>query len=539
MSSNAIDQHLARSRPSPPSEHLAPHDAVLVSVSRGRRWFALLAFLNGALLSISLWRVVPFTAEFVVSLVVLNLVMIRTAINHVRSRRRWVQITDAGFVVTDRRGTREFHDSDVSGISLELHLKSGLGDANTCTRTCRLSLETSGGRERIELVNTFPEGYPDPLDLLIRRVVKELYLRAKRLVERGGSFAGEGWVLERHSLRVSRGREVQEFPLSDLVVVDVHDNAVCIWKRGLAEPAIKIPLEAANAHVLKRFLSVQFAKRPETDAPHSSGHELGRVLFERRMSRSEIVLWSILLRGLSVGAVLFISSLINGLPIWTSALLSTALGTLFMLPLLLQPVSFCCHEFGIRQTRRLRREKRIRFEDLNVFTYIARRREQVYAQRQFKFIFVSYAPGHHERITYSTTRRSEDPELNHMWELACQSIASRMLADVRMGRNVVWTSNVRFVPGGVDYRTAGLLGLKPALFLGFGDVDRFEIIGGRLHVWAKDRKKPVFNADIEERNFYPGLLVFSAMQERHAEDSTPPAAKGALVLTRDELRGGT
>lgn len=506
----------------PEPEHMAASDAVLVSVSRARRWFALLAFLNGALLSITLWRGAPITREFLMALVVLNLVMIRVAVNHVRSRRRWVQITEAGFVVTDRRGVREYNDSDVSSISLELRMKAGLGDANTCTRTCRLSLESPGGRQSVEMVNRFLEGYPDPLDLLIRRILKELYLRAKRTVERGGSFAGEGWVLERQALLISRGREVREFPLADLVVVDVHDNAVCIWKRDQAEPAIRIPVQAANAHVLKRFLSVQFAKRPESDAPQSSGHELGRVLFERRMSRSEIVLWSILLRGLSVGTVLFVSSLIVAkLPIWKSALLSTALGTLFMLPLLLQPVSFCCHEFGVRQTRRLRREKRIRFADMNAFTYIARRRDQVYAQRQFKFIFVSYAPGNHERITYTTTLRSEDPELNHMWELVCQSMASRILADVTAGRTVVWTSNVRFVPGGVDYRTAGLLGLKPALFLSFADVERFEIIGGRLHVWEKGRKKPVFNSDIEERNFYPGLLVFSAMQERHAQNSPP------------------
>ncbi|MFO0843366.1 MAG: hypothetical protein U0797_13365 [Gemmataceae bacterium] len=99
-------------------------------------------------------------------------------------RRRWVEPTPTGFILTDRGRSRTFDDEDVVGVTHSFRERS----VPDIRHRVRLEVRRKAGRDRLSV----PQGQADPLADLWARVVTGLVRRVRRLGEGASSPADTG-----------------------------------------------------------------------------------------------------------------------------------------------------------------------------------------------------------------------------------------------------------------------------------------------------------------------------------------------------------
>lgn len=423
----------------------------------------------------------------------------------ITSRRRKVQITPDGLVVRDRKGDREFTDEQVICASLHSQVNYSSGEPKSTTRSFDLWLEGHQEAEQLTLTNRIPLREVDPLELLIERILGHLCDRAEAALHIRQPFEGEGWTLHSDELIVGLGRNTQSVRLEEMSAVEVFDNDLCIWKVGRDEPALRVPMRSANAHVLLRLLRERVIDEPPGDAAPSPDR-LGRILFQRKPSRASILgLWclpvpaTILFLGCGIAAI-----------IWQQPelVVGTIIGLVLMgigLIPLFQCVTFTCHEHGVSHCW-LRREKRLRYADVDSFTYNAARQyvKGVYSGTTFTLTFISTAGGKPRTITYSKTLRNADEELDHLRDRVSQVIAARMAAVFARGLVVPWTDGLKFLRDELEYRASGFLGRKAPVLVPYEQIAGVDVSNGFFHLWIEGQRKPLVKENVSQPNFFPG-----------------------------------
>ena len=172
-----------------------------------------------------------------------------------------------------------------------------------------------------------------------------------------------------------------------------------------------------------------------------------------------------------------------------------------------QSVTFRVHEQGVvRQW--LFGSQRFRYSEVDTFTYSAVRQyvKGVYSGTRFTLTFAALAGGKLKKLTYSRNLRNVDAELEHLRDSVSQMIAQRMAAQFAQGRAVIWTDGLRFLPEGLEYRAAGLLGRKAPVMIPYSQISGYDANQGTYWLWIHGRKKPVVKENMALPNFFPGYV---------------------------------
>ena len=178
---------------------------------------------------------------------------------------------------------------------------------------------------------------------------------------------------------------------------------------------------------------------------------MGRLLFERR--RNEGFWLGLLAAGISGTAGVILLFHRDAKPIGV-VLLAAAVASL-LLGVAFGRYLFRCYELGLAR-RRGRDELRLLYDEIAEFTYAATRMfyKGAYTGTQLSLTF--RAP--RGTIRYSAKVQNMDADLDELRDHVAKMIAHRMLGELRAGHRVPWMSDLVFLPQGLQFRRAKMLG---------------------------------------------------------------------------------
>lgn len=441
-----------------------------------------------------------------------------------RARREWIEDTGEGFIHTDRRGERAFDDEHVVAIAFEQRKLFSNGVANQIQRTCRLW--TVDEPLPIELQNKFPITAADPLAELLRRLMERVQSQLATSLKQNESIDGDGWWMDNETFHATVNRVEVEIPISDLTECAVFDNQMALWRRGQDEAFAKFPAGSQNACLLPLLLAEQLQREAEKKEA-DDGPGLGRILFERRAKKSTRVILALvaLVLGLISLGLLFDKE--PGLKVFGGVLLACAAGTLYSSIAMKRSV-FRCQQRGVMKVS-LFGERQLRFADTGSFTYSATRHYHngAYVGTNIGMKFEALPESNARSISYNTSVHGEDTSLEELRDFISRAIAGRMAERLSAGQTVKWTDNLTFVAEGLEYRSGGFLGRKPAVTLPYSEYHGYGLDQGTFSIFRKGAKKAVMTESASAPNFFPGfyllqLLLHIPDPAQNAESANEP-----------------
>jgi hypothetical protein len=169
---------------------------------------------------------------------------------------------------------------------------------------------------------------------------------------------------------------------------------------------------------------------------------------------------------------------------------------------------FRCHESGVsRRTRRA--TTTIRYRDVASYTYRATRHfvNGAYTGTTMSMEFLSRTELGRERIDWNASLQGMDEALEGLRDHISKVIAIRWLDELKAGKPVDWTSNLRLLPDGVEYRPSGFLGKKDWVKVEFGSLGGTSMEKGVFYLFVKETKGSVIGEPVSAPNFFPGYYV--------------------------------
>jgi len=437
-------------------------------------------------------------------------------INEVRFARqkaaeRSVIDTGSGFRWLGGPTDIEVQDSQVVAVRIKRTSKFSAGIIKGVVR--RFEVWTADSDKPMCMTNRIPVNGTDPLAAFIVRVIEDLKQRTAAGLAGGTMLEGDGWRLAAMQLAVARGRIVETLPFVEIDKVAVFDGKICLWRRGQDEPAAKISPDSKNASVLASLLSewIEHQREASGGQPEatSGASGMGRLLFERRRNEGIWIGLVLAVIGGVVGAVLLFERDTKpvGVVLLAAAVASLLLGLTFGRYL------FRCYELGLTR-RRGRGELRLLYNEITEFTYSATRMfyKGAYTGTQLSVTFRA-AQG---MIRYSAKVQNMDADLDELRDHIAKMIANRMLADLQAGRTVPWTSDVVFLPQGLQFRRSKMLGLAsgPIEILPYEQIRSVNLNEGVFYLYSKAEAKPVISKPVGSANFFPGFFAILTLQNK-------------------------
>jgi hypothetical protein len=306
---------------------------------------------------------------------------------------------------------------------------------------------------------------------------------------------------------------------------------MCVWRRGQEAAVAKLPLTGKNVHLLPALVQPYLTEQKNTGRPVAeSTSGMGRVLFERRPKMSTILI--LIVGGVLIG-VIGISTLgvmhkrdgrkaqdfwVPLAAITATAVVMTASG------FVLQYSSFRCHELGVAKDNLLGK-KRLRYQDMASFLYQATAH---YYNGSYTgtIMALKFRPlGAGATISYSTTVKGDDDDLEALRDFISRAIAGRMAESLQAGNKVPWTANLDFAPDGIHYRPSGFLGRKEGQFLPYSEYRGHSMNQGVFYLFAKDQEKYVTSEQVGADNFFPGFVLLNFLLHQPADEQSPTATE--------------
>jgi len=436
-------------------------------------------------------------------------------VNEVRFARqktaeRWVIDTGSGFRWLGGPADIEVQDSQVVAVRIKRTSKFSAGILKGVIR--RFEVWTADSDKPMCMTNRIPVNGTDLLATMIVRVIEDLKQRTAAGLASGTMLEGDGWRLAAMQLVVARGRIVETLPFVEIDKVAVFDGKICLWRRGQDEPAAKISPDSKNASVLVSLLSEWIEHQREASGgppeANSGVSGMGRLLFERRRNEGFWLGLVFAVIGGVAGAVLLLErdTMPIGVILLAAAVASLLLGVVFGRYL------FRCYELGLTR-RRGRGELRLRYDEIAEFTYSATRMfyKGAYTGTQLRVTFRASRG----MIRYSAKVQNMDADLDELRDHIAKMIANRMLADLRAGRTIPWTSDVVFLPQGLQFRRPKMLGLAsgPVEVLPYEQIRGVNLNEGVLYLYSKAEAKAVISKPVGSANFFPGFFTVLTLQE--------------------------
>jgi hypothetical protein len=420
-------------------------------------------------------------------------------------RRCWIELTDDGFILTNKQGEREYKDEDIRGICNWVHNNFSGGLLKSVTRYTRLWLDTGSGIEQTGLLKYgSPAGQECPLGYLKDRVIPKLVEREKAAIEAGKTVTGEGWELRKNELYVTLRKHTESVRTDDIAATGYWDQHLCIWKKGEEKPSIRFPSESKNLYVLAGLL--------EGLIPHREGQEqapagtLGRILFERKKTNC----FSIFVMVAGVAGAIALAAAELYIPAAVGVIAGLIAG--FWLQVT-KKCFFRCHEFGVHHQGTFG-ENSLRYDEMASFSYGATRRfvNGVYQGTDFALGFAPFSDAGKKGISYTTTIKGQDEELETLREHISKVIAGRMATELDQGRPVQWTEGMRFLPDGIEHRPKKVFGgRKEPAFIPYSEVSNYYLHEGSFFLTTSPDNKIAIQEEVNQANFFPGFVLLNVI----------------------------
>jgi hypothetical protein len=433
----------------------------------------------------------------------------------------WIALEDHRFTVTDNIGERTFNDDDIVSMALKYKENFDNGVMKSMTRTFRIWIVSHAEQpELIEMTGKLALGSIDPLQGFIDRIVSLLKERAYAERAQGHSVLGEKWILEGKKLILrDPNRGEIELTLNEVAAADYIDTSLKLWRRGEEASFAEIPRDSANCHLLKVLLEDELAGRTQPSDQDVSAGQLGRIIFERKQSRT-LAIFMLVFAG-----IFFLTSLIPVVVLLTQArpkepggLIIMAAVFLFLSILFALIARYCfrnlfrCHAQGIFY-RGLFGESSLLFTEMQAFTFSARRQHNhgVYTGTMLKLAFDPKPEFRHKRIVYRTTVRNVDGSIAALRDQIARKLADDLIEAVRNGQSVEWTPKLTLTPDSLRYIPTGIFTKKPPELLPYDQISGHTMDHGTFAVYAFGQTKPIVSESTAARNFFPGFLAFQAL----------------------------
>jgi hypothetical protein len=425
--------------------------------------------------------------------------------------RTWLEDQGAGIVVRDRRGERQIADEQIVALALDVKKYQVQGELKGNNRTLKVWVDNSPAP--IVMANYIRTGHPDPIGIVIERLVAGLSSRMNSDIDRGGSAVGDGWRLEKSHFHCGASMD-HAIPLAEVVAVDVFEQKMCVWRRGEDAAVFKAPLASRNAHLLPLLLESRFpSPDQQKESPSSTG--LGRILFERRPQMIGVALCAFFSAGAAVGGVVALGA--NAGKIEGVLLLLAGLGVsaLFAVAAVAQRfMVFRCHERGVYKASLLG-QRLLPYASVATFTYSATKHYHngAYVGTQLSMKFEPLAGSGAPKISYGASVNLADDDLEELRDFISRQLADRMAEHLSTGQPVQWTPNLVFTREGIQYRPAGMLGIgrKEPHFLPYDAYGGCNVNEGTFYLFVKGNNSAVMTEPCSAANFYPGFYMLLMM----------------------------
>ncbi|VTR94394.1 Uncharacterized protein OS=Blastopirellula marina DSM 3645 GN=DSM3645_24665 PE=4 SV=1 [Gemmata massiliana] len=427
--------------------------------------------------------------------------------------RRWITLTETGFILESRHGTFEFADDEITDLATESAARYSDGVPKAMTRRGVITLLN----DRVPFRYEHPLDHPDPLETFLQRVLTDLTDRAEDTLARDETLRGYRWELTFDGLTVRTGRRERYLDIENIAAVEVVGGEVCVWERGETRPSAHIPAGSANALVLLTLLDRIICERG-TDPDEAVGG-LGRVMFERGRSANPFVLLIITLMFASGGAALgAVAGGLRGAALGIGVF-AVICSPVFLAVLLTAGNVFRCHARGVfRRTAWLTRE--LRFEDVGRFTYAATRSyyNGFYVGTSVRMSFSPRAGVNGRDVSFSISMKNGDDELSRLRDHVSRVVAVHQLQRLERGEKVKWTEGLRFSPEGLEWTSNGNLFTRPVMrLIPYDQILSTDIHEGHFSLYVRSSKKAVYTTPVSASNFFPGLAMLDAI--RHPAES--------------------
>jgi hypothetical protein len=442
----------------------------------------------------------------------------------ISARRRWLIVEEAGFVVRDRVGDQRVADEDVTDLAWKLVHDFSTGVLKSSSHVGRITFAGRGGSEEVPFRYKVPKT-GDEVGPLLQRLLNLLVERTDEGINEGGELRGDDWALGPRGLR-RRDHDAAVVPFEEMTSVALVDGKVCVWVKGEANAAFRIPVGDRNAQVLMQVLRWRVRDAGAKQDEEQLEEGLGRIIFQRDRGLSPTAFVVLMVLGavcLVVG--LGVIALIAADPPQRDA--ATAVLVLGGVPLLVAGIMlgvgyfnrvniFRAHALGL--SRHNWQGKRVlRYEEIGTFTWSATRVyvNGAYTGTRMLLRATPLPDSPAEAVTYQTNVKGNDAELDNLRDHIAVVIADRLKRDLGAGRRVRWTDRIAFVSDGLEHRPSGLFSSGETELIPYEDVTNYDMQQGIFRVFVGGQNKPRFTVPVSTPNFFPCLHLLLGLTKRN------------------------
>ena len=459
--------------------------------------------------------------------------------------KRWVQLSDDSFRLSDRHVQAVIHDDQVTDLALYREPHHGAGKLLSETRRLSLWINTEAGPQRVKLSSRMAPQSADPLQPLIDRLCRRLLDQSQRELAAREPVDGDGWSLDHTQLRIHTRQGRMTLPLEDLTAVEAIGNELRLWQLDDPHAVAQLATSGRNGWMLEPLLAprIHETQRPRSVATPPNGSEsadespdrstspspLGRILFERSSGSSATVLFGAFgLALLFVGGVGLWIGISGKDPVLGAAggLLLLLSGVCFAAGVRVRRVRFRCHEHGLERIT-MTSQKLLRFDEIDVFSFERRRNQSQgrYTGTTYTLVFADRSREQGRGIFYSTTVRNTDEELDDLRDRLAHVIARRMAQTFAAHHSVQWTPEVWFRDDVLEYsRPRRMFVPAKAAFIPYDTITDFEVRDGLCYIWTCYQERAVLTVNAGAPNFYPGQILLEGLVRSRRQDATATSA---------------
>jgi hypothetical protein len=138
-------------------------------------------------------------------------------------------------------------------------------------------------------------------------------------------------------------------------------------------------------------------------------------------------------------------------------------------------------------------------------------------------------------ITFRTMFRKFDAEMAGMREHLCRFLAQRWAQQVRLGP-LNWTTRLRFLPGGLEYRPSGLLGPGETVSVPY-PLTSYRLENNQFLLFVSGQPRPVLRERVDQPNFFVGLVVLNWIYQSFQQPALP-GLEASAPAPRPSLSAG-
>lgn len=460
----------------------------------------------GGLLAGALFDGWPGLFVYIAGLAVSAIGLFAAYVN-IAKRRVWVSAAEEHFLFEDATRAREVRYEDVKALTAVLQTTYSEGMPNGVIIKCTVWIDENGVQVPLPMQRTVKGNAEDAVAAVMKKAQDRVFAVSREGLGRGEAVEGDGWRLTPLEFECYQDGGRVNISMEQITAADDVDGNICVWREGLDDPAVRVPVVSKNAFLLAPLLRGAIeSRKKEPAAPPAEG--LGRVIFERKSGAWGWILLALILAVVALACY-------ADVPVLTGVFGLGAAGVVWLYWTKRNPKFRCC-EYGV-SWQEGNSENKFRYTDIEVFTYSATRHYHngAYTGTYYGFNFIPKPEARAKPISYSCKIQAVDDEMENLRQHIAGVIAGRMARELREGKEVRWTPNMRFVAQGLEVRPAGMLfGRKDPVVIGIHEIERMDFEKGVLYIYRKGESKAVMNEQISTANFFPGLALLQYLKDQ-------------------------